>query len=78
MSDDMEDAERRIVGKWLDPDVPDPWANVAARYLSSEGFAIRLLRLITEHERAGVAPEEALRVVKARCEALLKAQYATD
>ncbi len=56
---------------WLDPDAPDPWANVPSRYLTSQGFAVRLLRLIAEHRRTSASAEALLEVIEARCRQLL-------
>ena len=52
-------------------EAPDPLASVPARYLSAEGFAERLLRLIDAQLRAGAAPDVTLSVVQARCAQLV-------
>lgn len=57
---------------WLDPEAPDPWPSVPAYDLSATGFAVRLLRLLEEHRRAGVSPGVVLGVLKARCEAVVR------
>lgn len=59
MSDERLEAE--MVG-------PDPLANVPARYLSSPGFALRLLRLIARDARVGIAPADTLEAIRSRCE----------
>ena len=48
-------------------ELPDPLASVPARYLSAQGFAERVLRLIAKRQGAGDAPGEILAVVRMRC-----------
>lgn len=53
----------------------DPLAEVPARYLSAPGFALRLLRLMDEHQRAGVDAEAILGMVWLRCEGVALALW---
>ena len=47
---------------------PDPLADVPAQFLSARGLAVRLLRLMNEHRRAGTDPEAILGLVWLQCE----------
>ena len=49
---------------------PDPLASVPARYLSAQGFAERVLRMI-EAEQQTRPPEDVLALVRAWCEQLV-------
>jgi len=64
------DDERRLAA-WLDPDAPDPWGGVPSRYLTSQGYAVRLLRFIAEQQRRGRDAEALLEAVKATCRLLV-------
>jgi len=57
---------------YLDPEAPDPWAGIPSHELSAAAFALRLLRVLTEHEQAGGLPETAVAMVRARCERVIR------
>ncbi len=65
----MDEAMLKV---WLDPEAPDPWGNVPSRFLTAEGFAVRLLRSIEGLERDGTPPEVLVRILRRRCEDLVK------
>ena len=56
----------------LDPDAPDPWAELPTRHLSSQACAVRLLRLIAGWQRGGAPPEATLAAVVDWCREVLE------
>jgi hypothetical protein len=65
----MDDAERARRRELLA--MPDPLASTPARFLSAQGFAERVLRVILTQEREGTPPETVLRLIRERCEHLV-------
>lgn len=64
MADEASDVRYAQLKRVLEG--PDDLATVPARYLSAPGFALRLLRLLMEHERAGTASRETLFILRHR------------
>lgn len=54
----------------LDPDAPDLMGGVADRYLTAEGFAYRLLRLILLARQQRREVRDVLADIEVRCRAL--------
>jgi hypothetical protein len=51
-------------------EAPDPLAAVPARFLSAQGFAERVLRMIATQEKEGAPADVVLRLIRERCEHL--------
>lgn len=64
---EVEERERRQ--RYLE--LPDPLATVPARFLSAQGFAERVLRLISAQQLKLRPSEETLAVIRERCERLV-------
>jgi len=57
---------------YLDPDAPDLMGGIAARYLTAEGFAYRLLRLILLARQQRREVRDVLADIEVRCRALVE------
>ena len=64
-----ETEEREWRRQYLE--LPDPLANVPARFLSAQGFAERVLRMIAAGQQEGPAAERTLALIRERCEQLV-------